>query len=318
MYMDYLKAIKELGLGSRLKRLSEYIMKETQLVYDYYQIDFDPYLFPAFQFITQYKTTTTTDITEALVISQPAVTQVITKLSKKGYIQVTKDQLDKRKKNIALSEQGSELHKILIPIWNSIDTCISGLTASSQAKLIDHLDALEAKFAENSFSNRIINYHNTRMLDKIEIVPFQEDWATVFKDLNIAWLEKYFVVEPHDQEVLLHAQTFIIDPGGHIFFAKSGEQLVGTVALIKISDGVFELSKMAVSPEYQGQKIGQKLMQYCIDFAKEMSWEKLVLYSNTKLENAIYIYRKFGFKEIAVEKDSPYLRSNIKMEHLLN
>lgn len=42
-----------------------------------------------------------------------------------------------------------------------------------------------------------------------------------------------------------------------------------------------------------------------------------MLYSNTKLENAIYIYRKFGFIEITVEPNSPYKRSNIKMIYKL-
>ena len=77
---------------------------------------------------------------------------------------------------------------------------------------------------------------------------------------------------------------------------------------------IFELTKMAVLPNQRGKYIGQKLMQHCIDFANENNFEKLMLYSNTILENAIYIYRKFGFIEIPVEANSPYGRSNIKME----
>ena len=55
-------------------------------------------------------------------------------------------------------------------------------------------------------------------------------------------------------------------------------------------------------------------MQHCIDFAKTQEFKGLMLYSNTKLENAIYIYRKYGFVEIPVEANSPYNRSDIKME----
>ena len=77
---------------------------------------------------------------------------------------------------------------------------------------------------------------------------------------------------------------------------------------------VFELTKMAVSTQYRGHKIGQMLMQYCIDFSKDNQFKALMLYSNTILENAIYIYSKFGFVEIPVEENSPYNRSNIKME----
>ena len=74
---------------------------------------------------------------------------------------------------------------------------------------------------------------------------------------------------------------------------------------------------MAVSPEFQGQKIGQQLMQFCIDFAKEQGWIKLQLYSNRILENALYIYEKYGFREIRMEENPPYERSNIKMECVL-
>lgn len=80
------------------------------------------------------------------------------------------------------------------------------------------------------------------------------------------------------------------------------------------NDGLLELTKMAVSPKHRGLKIGQQLMQHCIDYAKSKGLPRIILYSNTKLENAIYIYRKYGFIEIPVEENCPYKRSNIKME----
>ena len=88
---------------------------------------------------------------------------------------------------------------------------------------------------------------------------------------------------------------------------------MGTVALMPTKDGLFELTKMAVSSKFRGYKIGQKLMQHCISFSKEKGLESLILYSNRILENAIYIYRKYGFIEVPVEENSPYKRSNIKM-----
>jgi len=150
------------------------------------------------------------------------------------------------------------------------------------------------------------------MENEIKIIPFKEKYSANFRDLNLEWLQKYFYIEEHDKEVLENAKTYIIDKGGYIFFAMLNDKVVGTVALMNEPEG-YELSKMAVSPNYQGFKIGQQLMQYCIDFAKEKGWKELLLYSNTKLKNAIYIYRKYGFKEVPVEANSPYLRSNIKM-----
>lgn len=151
----------------------------------------------------------------------------------------------------------------------------------------------------------------------IKINPFKKQYAQAFFDLNIEWLETYFYVEEYDKEVLSNPEKYIIHPGGFIFSAIENEVVIGTVALMPYAENVFELTKMAVAPKQRGKKVGQQLMQYCIDYAKTNQFDALVLYSNTLLENAIYIYRKFGFKEIPVESNSPYKRSNIKMELVL-
>ncbi|WP_040278501.1 GNAT family N-acetyltransferase [Psychroserpens damuponensis] len=148
-----------------------------------------------------------------------------------------------------------------------------------------------------------------------EIIPFDRTYSKNFYQLNIEWLKTYFYVEPFDEEVLSQPETYIINTGGHIFFARSGQTILGTVALMPTHNPlVFELTKMAVLPSQRGQKIGQRLLQHCIDFAKANNFESLMLYSATKLENAIYMYRKFGFVVLDLEKDSPYKRSDIKME----
>ena len=102
--------------------------------------------------------------------------------------------------------------------------------------------------------------------------------------------------------------------GGKIFFAESAGNIIGTVALMPTKNKlVFELTKMAVKPEYRNKGIGKKLLKKCIDYSKSNSYSSIILYSNKKLNNAIHLYRNFGFKEIKMEKKSPYLRANIKM-----
>ena len=148
----------------------------------------------------------------------------------------------------------------------------------------------------------------------MEIISFDQKYAEDFRQLNIEWLEKYFGVEPHDEEVLGKPEKYIIKAGGNIFFVRENDRILGTVALMKIDEGIFELTKMAVAPAAQGKNIGQKLMQHTLDFAKSRGWEKLIIYSNRKLENAIHIYKKYGFREIPIGENNPYARSDIKME----
>lgn len=148
----------------------------------------------------------------------------------------------------------------------------------------------------------------------MEIISFEPKYSRNFKDLNIEWLEKFFWVEPHDEEVLGNPEKYIITPGGEIFFVKENEEIIGCVALMKIEENIFELTKMAVSPKHRGKQIGQKLMAHTIKFAKNQDWETLIIYSSRKLENALHIYRKFGFIEIPIEENNPYARGDIKMQ----
>jgi tryptophan synthase alpha chain len=151
------------------------------------------------------------------------------------------------------------------------------------------------------------------MNEQVEIIPFDDPLLSHFKELNVAWLKKYFYVEPIDEEIFAHPRQYILDKGGYIFFARYGNKIVGTCALMKSGNGDFELAKMAVDEKFQGKKIGHKLLEASMEKAKELRLSKLMLYSNTKLEPAIHLYRKFGFVEVPIDTTG-YKRSNIKME----
>ncbi|MGN6531047.1 MAG: GNAT family N-acetyltransferase [Ginsengibacter sp.] len=102
----------------------------------------------------------------------------------------------------------------------------------------------------------------------VEIIGFSEDYSKYFAALNIAWLQKYFEVEPIDYEMLSEPKKYIIDKNGFIFFAKADDKIAGTFALIKVGNGIYELSKMAVAEGFQGKKIGNKMLEFCLSEMK--------------------------------------------------
>ncbi|MBT8256708.1 MAG: MarR family transcriptional regulator, partial [Bacteroidia bacterium] len=115
--MDAIKLLGELSMGSRLKRLSEMCMKAIQEAYAHYNVDFDPYLFPAFHSIANSKTTTNTELCDILQTSQPAVTQTLNKLQEKKLIELVQDPNDKRKKMVSLSKEGRAFYLNIQPLW---------------------------------------------------------------------------------------------------------------------------------------------------------------------------------------------------------
>lgn len=171
---------------------------------------------------------------------------------------------------------------------------------------------MTAHSAQNKV-NRITQHSNTMPDNNIEIIAYAKEYKDFIKALNYEWLNKYFRVEPNDVIQLSDPDGEIVAKGGLIYFAAIDGQIVGTASLLKIDDKTYELGKMAVTEKYQGMGIGRKLLEFCIEKAKNIGTEKLILFSNTRLVPAIELYQKYGFVESALDPGH-YERANIKME----
>lgn len=140
--------------------------------------------------------------------------------------------------------------------------------------------------------------------------------AEEFHDLNIAWIETYFEIEDEDRALLRDPDGSIIARGGRIFIADLEEEVVGTVALVPSHVGcTLELAKMTVRHDVRGQGVGTALMNLALDSAREMGAQRIWLETNTKLEAALSLYRRFDFREIdeAQQIETPYCRCNCQM-----
>ncbi len=152
---------------------------------------------------------------------------------------------------------------------------------------------------------------------QLSLVTFRPDLAADFRRLNIEWIERLFTVEPHDLAVIDDPVGAVITPGGEIFFAQVGEEIVGCCAAIPDPEGRWELSKMAVDPAYQGRGIGEKLGRAVIGYVLSRQPTELYLLTNSSLTGAIRLYRRLGFEHCPVRPGSPYARGDVMMTYPL-
>lgn len=147
------------------------------------------------------------------------------------------------------------------------------------------------------------------------IVDFAPHWRDDFARLNLDWLERWFVVEPIDREVLLDPETHLLADGGRMLFAVDGnDRAVGTVALKHEGQGVYELTKMAVDEASRGAGIGRLLMNGVLDTFRALAGRELFLESSTKLAPALALYESVGFKHRpAPRPGSHYARADVYM-----
>ena len=152
--------------------------------------------------------------------------------------------------------------------------------------------------------------------DGLTIVTFDPAHRDEFRRLNVAWLTRYFKVEPIDERVLGNPENEILAPGGEILFALMNGVVVGTVALKAEESGEFELTKMAVDERSQGRGFGKRLLEAACAVARLRGARRVILYSQRSLRTAIDMYSKYGFSELPLT-DARYSRCDIKMERLL-
>jgi GNAT superfamily N-acetyltransferase len=148
----------------------------------------------------------------------------------------------------------------------------------------------------------------------IRIVAYQRELAPAFQRLNLAWIERLFEVEDADRKVLGDPERAIIAPGGQIFFALDAGEPIGTVAMIRFSAARYELAKMAVAQSHQRRGIGELLGAAAIAFARDAGAETVFLQTNSRLNGAIRLYERLGFRHAADPDPPEYARADVYME----
>ena len=149
-------------------------------------------------------------------------------------------------------------------------------------------------------------------MSNVTIVSFDEEYSSIFYELNKLWIEESWLLEESDKFDLLNPKESIIDKGGEIFFALIDDNVVGTVAMIRSADRIYELAKMTVEINYRGNGIANKLMDQCLNYAMNNNAQQIYLITNDTLLIARNLYDKYGFKEVKLDSDK-YLRGNVKM-----
>lgn len=140
-------------------------------------------------------------------------------------------------------------------------------------------------------------------MNEVKIVAFDDNQHHEgFKQINKQWISTLFKMEAMDEYELEHPVENVIEKGGYIFIAEKDGQVVGSLGMMRSQNPQydFEMVKFAVSPTVQGQGIGNKLMERCLEKAKEAGAKMLFLEGNTRCVSANHLYRKYGFHEVPI------------------
>lgn len=106
-------------------------------------------------------------------------------------------------------------------------------------------------------------------------------------------------------------------PDGRLLLAESDGQPAGCIALHKIDDGICEMKRLYLRPQFRGKGLGRLLADSIMKEARAVGYQRMRLDTvEPVMKDAVAMYRKLGFREIAPYRDNP-IPGALYMELLL-
>jgi MarR family transcriptional regulator, organic hydroperoxide resistance regulator len=140
----------DVGLGTLLRLLVARLDDDVQATYDELGVDFRPRFYPIVARLHRDGPTAVTRLAKAARVSQPAITQTLSALIKRGLAE-TGPGSDRRESIARLTPTGAALAKELAPVWGAIDRAGNRLEPGLFETLARALAALDRQ----SFAARV-------------------------------------------------------------------------------------------------------------------------------------------------------------------
>jgi putative acetyltransferase len=95
-------------------------------------------------------------------------------------------------------------------------------------------------------------------------------------------------------------------PDGRLLLAECEGQLAACVALHRLEDGICEMKRLYLRPQFRGRGLGRVLANRIIAEARQIGYQRMRLDTvEPVMKDAVAMYRKIGFQDIAPYRANP-------------
>jgi len=233
---------------------------------------------------------------------------MLRQFARRGWIKRETSRADRRHVLLALTRKGSAtLRPLEARSDRQVRHMLAGVSPDRQRDLLQAMRSIAQILAPDR------NHPETFLLR-----PHQSgDLGWIVYLHGLLYSREYRYDERFEALVAGIAAEFIqhFDPArDRCWIAERSGERAGCVMLVHKSATVAKLRLLIVEPSARGLGIGQRLVEECIRFARQVGYKKIVLWTQSELQAARSIYEKAGFQLRAQQPHRSWGREDLVAE----
>ena len=228
-----------------------------------------------------------------LALDEGYLSRILRGFEQRGLLRKQRSAADGRRKSLVLSSHGGrEFARLDTRSQREVGALLAQLSESEQTLLVGAMQTI----------SRLLGAPADRFQSYVLRPPRPGDMGWVIQRHGVLYAQEYGYDQRFEALVAQIAARFVqrFDPAHErCWIAERGEEIVGSVFLVRKTKAVAKLRLLLVDPGARGLGIGRRLVDECIRFARAAGYRKLALWTQSELNAARHLYTLAGFQRVS-------------------
>jgi DNA-binding MarR family transcriptional regulator/GNAT superfamily N-acetyltransferase len=249
-----------------------------------------------------------TELADELGLDPGYLSRILATFEKRGWISREPVPADRRQTLLSLTRKGATTLAPLEERSNrQVQQMLAKIPSAAQQELVHAMQRIEQILAPEHDGKKpyLLRPHH----------PGDMGWI-VYRH-GVLYSDEYHYDERFEalvaEVVAEFIQNFDVKRDRCWIAEKDGER-AGSVLLVHKSATVAKLRVLLVEPSARGLGIGKRLVEECVRFARQVWYNKIVLWTQSELKSARAIYEQAGFQLINEEPHHSWGREDLVAE----
>ena len=298
---------RQLGLLDRGLLGSEFTLTEARVLYE----------------LAHHEGCTATQIADELAMDLGYLSRLMAKFERRRYLKRTRSPTDARQSRIHLTDKG---RSVFMPLNTAareqISRMIQPMTPEQRDELLNAMQSVQRLLEPSIASPSSPPIHATRSpASRADASPHPDAPPYILRPLQIGDIgqithrQGVLYSQEYGWDVTYEALVAEILSGfvknfdarwENAWIAERHDAVIGSIFLVRGSEGVAKLRLLYVEPSARGLGLGKRLVQECIDDARAKGYRTMMLWTNDILVAARRIYESASFRLVKAEPHNSF------------